>query len=152
TFWPTSSSRLYPNCFSACTFSRTISPPTFTTTMASGAASSSPRYLPSIWARCVSAPLRTLMSRIAAVTRMPSGLSSGLSINLDGKLAAILAPPDQLNPGADLLRQSLRRASGAVGDDPFREAFGDDVFHRLADQLITAVAELLLGPNIQQND
>ena len=26
TFCPTSSSRLYPNCFSACTFSRTISP------------------------------------------------------------------------------------------------------------------------------
>ena len=77
---PTSSSRLYPTCFSAWTFSRTISPAGFTTTIASGAASNSPRYLPSIWAKCVSESLRMLMSRIAAVTRIPSALPSGLSM------------------------------------------------------------------------
>ena len=47
TFCPTSSSRLYPSSFSARTFSKTISPAWFTTTIASGAASNSPRYLAS---------------------------------------------------------------------------------------------------------
>ena len=48
------------------------------------AASSRPRYLPSICARFSSASLRTVMSRIAAVTRIPSSLRSGLSISSIG--------------------------------------------------------------------
>src|SRR6202043_1625001 len=47
TLCPTSSSRRYPNCFSAWTFSKTISSRWSTTTIASGAASSNPRYLAS---------------------------------------------------------------------------------------------------------
>ena len=72
--------------------------------------------------------------------------------DLDGKLGAILAPPDEFDSGADLLRQSLGRAAGAVGDDPFREALGNDVLHRLAHQFVAAVAELFFRPDVQQND
>ena len=72
--------------------------------------------------------------------------------DLDGKLAAILASPDEFDPGANLLRQRLRRASRPVRDDPFREALGNDVLHLLSDQFIAAVAKLLFRPDIQQND
>ena len=93
TFWPRSSSRRYPNCFSAWAFSRTISPPWFTTTIPSGAASRRPRYLPSICARCFSASLRVVMSRMAAVTRIPSALSSGLSmISMGNSLPSFRRP------------------------------------------------------------
>ncbi len=126
--------------------------PAFTTTIASGAASSRPRYRPSIWARCLSASLRTLMSRMAAVTRIPSALSSGLSMISIGNSAAVLAPPDELDSGTDLLCQRLGCASRAVGDEPFREAFGNDVLHFLPDQFIAAVSKLLLRLNIQQDD
>ena len=74
---------------------------------------------PSICARCFSAVLRTLMSRIAAVTSMPSALSERAQHDLDRKLAAVLAPPDELDAGADLLRQrvlgraQVRRRSAA---------------------------------------
>ena len=152
TFCPTSSSRRYPNCFSACTFSRTISPLWFTTTIASGAASSSPRYRPSICARCFSASLRTLMSRIAAVTRIPSALSSGLSMISMGNSLPSLRRPDELDPGTDLLRQRFGRGARAVRDQPFREALRNDVLHLLPDQFIAAVSELLLRLHVQQND
>ncbi len=72
--------------------------------------------------------------------------------DLDGKLAFILAPPNEFNPGADLLRQRFRRASGTVGDQPFREALRNDVLHFLSDEFIAAVSELLLRLNIQQDD
>ena len=42
--------------------------------------------------------------------------------DLDRKLAAVLAPPDEFDPGADLLRQRVFRGSQTVGDQPFREA------------------------------
>src|SRR5216684_3766912 len=96
-----------------------MSPPGFTTTMASGAASSSPRYRPSIWARCFS---------------------------------AILPPPRELDAVTDLLRQRFCRGASTVGDQPFREALGNDVLHLLAYQFIAAVAELLFRLNIQQDD
>src|ERR1700733_8832893 len=70
----------------------------------------------------------------------------------DGKLAAIFASPEEFNARADLLRQSLRRAARAVGDDPFCEAFGNDVLHPLPYQFIAAGAELLLRSNIDEND
>jgi len=42
------------------------------------------------------------------VTRMPSSLSSGLSMISMGN-RSVLAPPVEFNPGADLLRQRLGR-------------------------------------------
>ena len=57
--WPTSSSRAYPNTFSTCALTSTILPFWFTTTVASGAASNSPRNRDS-------ARLRALMSRAMA--------------------------------------------------------------------------------------
>jgi hypothetical protein len=69
-----------------------ISPPWFTTTIASGAASSSPRYLASSCARFFSASLRTLMSRIAAVTSIPSEPAGNLRVVHDvAELTGIVA-------------------------------------------------------------
>ncbi len=70
----------------------------------------------------------------------------------DGEVAAVLVPRDELDAGADLLRQRVFRGTKRVGDQPFREAFGNDVFHFLAQQFIAAVAELLFGLHIQQHD
>ena len=59
---------------------------------------------------------------------------------------------DEFDAGADLLRQRFRRGSGAVGDQPFRKAFGNDVLDLLPDQFVAAVAELLLRLHVQQDD
>ncbi len=72
------------------------------------------------------------MSRMAAVTRIPSGLSSGLSMISIGNVATILAPCRELDSGTDLLGQRLGRASRTVGDQPFGEALGDDVLYSAA--------------------
>ena len=72
--------------------------------------------------------------------------------DLDRKLAAVLAPPGELDPGADLLRQRVLRGSQIVRDQPFRETLRNDVRHLLPEQLVAAVAELLLGLEVQQDD
>ena len=72
--------------------------------------------------------------------------------DLDRKLAAVLAPPGELDPGADLLRQRVLRGSKIVRDQPFREALRNDVRHLLPEELVAAVAELLLRLQIQQDD
>ena len=69
-----------------------------------------------------------------------------------GNVAAVLAPAGELDPGADLLRQRVLRGAKAVGDQPLREALRDDVRHLLADELVAAVAELLLGLDVEQDD
>ena len=121
---PRSSSRRYPNSFSARTFRRTISPPGLTTTIASGAASSNPRYLPSICPRCFSAALRTLMSRIAAVTRIPSALSSGLSmISIGNSLPSLRRPVSSIPvpiccaraSAVDRVPSAIRRSANPLG-------------------------------------
>ena len=121
-------------------------------TMASGAASIRPGYLPSRWARCFSAFLRTLMSRIAAVTRMPSAALNRAQHDLDGELTFVLAPPRELDSRTHLLRQRLRRGSQAIGDQPFREAFGNNVLHLLPDEFVALVSKLFLRVSIQQDD
>ena len=55
-------------------------------------------------------------------------------------------------PGADLLRQRVGGGASAVGDQPFREAFGNDVLHLLPHQFVAAVSELLLRLHVQQHD
>ena len=72
--------------------------------------------------------------------------------DFDGKLAAIFAPSDEFDAGADLLGQGVRGAAGAVGDQAFGEPFGNDVFYLLAEQFIAAVAELVFRLHIQQDD
>ena len=72
--------------------------------------------------------------------------------DLDRKLAAILAPPGELDPRADLLRQRVLRGAQTVRDQPLGEAFRNDVRHLLAEQFIAAVAELFLRLKIQQDD
>ena len=59
---------------------------------------------------------------------------------------------NKLDPRANLLRQRVRGASRSVRDQPFREAFRNDVLHLLPDEFIAAVSELFLRLNIQQND
>ena len=63
-----------------------------------------------------------------------------------------LRRPDEFDAGADLLRQGLGGGAGAVGDQPFGEALGNDVLDLLPDQFIAAVAELLLRLHVQQDD
>ena len=104
------------------------------------------------WSSWLSAALRTLMSRIAAVTRIPSALSSGLSMISIGNSLPSLRRADELDPGADLLGQRVGRGAQVVGDQPFREALRDDVRHLLPDELVAAVAELLLGLDVEQDD
>ena len=72
--------------------------------------------------------------------------------DLDGKRASIFPQADKLNPGADLLCQRLGRAPGSVGDQPLREAIRNNLRHLLAQQLIPAIAKLLLRLGIQQDD
>ena len=71
---------------------------------------------------------------------------------LDRKLAAVLAPRRELDPGPDLLRQRFGRGAGSVGDQPFGEALRNDVRHLLTEEFIAAVAELLLRLNIEEDD
>ena len=90
--------------------------------MASGAASSRPRYLPSI---CAEMFFRSLAHADVADRRRHQdsfGAFERAEHDLDGKLAAVLAPPDEFDAGADLLGQGVRRAAGAVGDQPFGKA------------------------------
>src|ERR1700722_4478882 len=72
--------------------------------------------------------------------------------DLQRKLASVLAPPHKFNSGADLLCQCLRRASGAVSDQPFRKTLRNDVSYFLSYQLVSAVSKLVFRLNIQQDD
>ena len=72
--------------------------------------------------------------------------------DLDRKLAAVLAQPDELDPGPDLLRQRVLRGAQIVRDQPFRKAHRNDVRDLLAQELVAAVAELFLRLNIQKDD
>ncbi len=92
------------------------------------------------------------MSRIAAVTSVPSALSSGLSMISIGNSLPSFRRRDEFDPRADLLRQRFRRASRAVRDQPFRKSFRNDVLHLLPEEFIAAVSELLFRLNIQQHD
>ena len=92
------------------------------------------------------------MSRMAAVTRIPSALSSGLSMISIGNSLPSLRRADEFDSRADLLRERFGGAAGAVGDQPFREAFRDDVLHFLAEQFIAAITELFFRLNIEQDD
>jgi hypothetical protein len=72
--------------------------------------------------------------------------------DLDREFAAILAPSDELDPSADLLSQSVGSGPQVVGDQSRGETLRDDVGDRLAEELVTAIAELLLGPDVEQDD
>src|ERR1700734_3107438 len=72
--------------------------------------------------------------------------------DLDRKLSSILALGNKLDPGSDLLRQRLCRASRTVRYEPLGESLRNNVFHLLPDQFIAAVSELLLRLHIQKND
>ena len=98
--------------------------------------------------RSVSAAWRTLMSRIAAVTRIPSGLSSGLNMISMGNSLPSLRRPVSSIPVPICWASALPRFE-AVGDDPFREALGNNVLHLLPDQFVAAVSELFFGLHIQ---
>ena len=92
------------------------------------------------------------MLRIAAVTSVPSAARQRAQHDLDGKLAAILAQPDEFNPRTDLLRQRVLRGAQIVCDQPFREADRNDVGDLLTKEFVAAIAELLLRLDVQKND
>ena len=62
------------------------------------------------------------------------------------------SPRGQLDPCADLLGQRIGGTARAVGDQPLREAVGNDVGDLSAKQLAAAVAELLPGLEVRQDD
>ena len=92
------------------------------------------------------------MSRIAAVTRMPSALLERAQHDLDREVGAVLAQGDQLDAGPDLLGEGVLGRAEVVGDEPLGEALGNDVRDLLPDELVAAVAELLLGLEVEQDD
>ena len=55
-------------------------------------------------------------------------------------------------PGPDLLGQGVLGRAQVVGDQPLGEALRDDVRDLLAEELVAAVAELLLGLDVEQDD
>ena len=55
-------------------------------------------------------------------------------------------------PGPDQLGQGVLGRAQVVGDEPLGEALRDDVRDRLAEELVAAVAELLLGLDVEQHD
>ncbi len=101
---------------------------------------------------CIWSFFRAVISRIAAVTRMPSVLSSGLSMISIGNALPFLRRADQLDPGADLLRQRVLRGAQRIGDQPLRETLRNDVLDRLPDQFVAAITELLFRLLVQQHD
>ena len=96
--------------------------------------------------------LRTLMSRIAAVTRIPSALSSGLSmISIGNSLPSLRRPVSSIPvPICCANASSADRRPSAISRSA--KAFRNDVLHLLPYELIAAVSELLLGLKIQKND
>ncbi len=92
------------------------------------------------------------MLRIAAVTSMPSSLCNGLSMISIGNSEASLHRPDSSMPvpiccanasAAVRVPSAIRRS---------REAYRNDVRHRLPEQLVTRVSELLFGLHVEQDD
>ena len=92
------------------------------------------------------------MSRMAAVTRMPSALSSGLSMISIGNSLPSLRRPDSSMPVPICCASASSVGAQRVGDQPFGEALGNDVRDLLAEQLVAAVAELLFGLHVEQDD
>ena len=85
------------------------------------------------------------MSRIAAVTRVPSALSSGLSmISIGNSLPSLRRPVSSIPPPI-CCAALVFRESKIVRNQSFREALRNDVRHLLPKQLVAVVAELLLG-------
>ena len=100
-----------------------------------------------------SAALRTLMSRIAAVTRVRLGAFQRAQHDLDRELAAVLAPPGQLDARADLLGQrmaSVDRRSSAISRSAKPSGMMFVTFWPSSSSRL--VAELLLGLKVQQHD
>ena len=92
------------------------------------------------------------MSRIAAVTRMPSALSSGLSMISIGNSLPSLRRPMSSIPVPICCASASSAERRRVGDQPLGEALRNDVLHLLPEQLVAAVAELLLRLHVQQHD
>ena len=109
---PTSSSRWYPNCFSACRLSKTMSPDWSTTTIASGAASSSPLYLASD--SLLASILATLRTSSPGATECSSQASllernpRAVSPRTAAQRANTRGRPEPRRRGRDLVRMKSR--------------------------------------------
>ena len=92
------------------------------------------------------------MLRIAAVTSDAVGAFERAQHDLDGELAAILAPPVSSIPVPICCASasSADRRSSAISRSA--KPSGNDVLDLLPEQLVAAVAELLLGLHVQQHD
>src|ERR1700733_3706597 len=72
--------------------------------------------------------------------------------DLDRKLSSVLAPPDELDSRANLLRQRFSRGAGSIGKQPLGESDWNDILHVPAQEYIAPVSKLLLCPSVQQDD
>src|SRR5450432_734118 len=70
----------------------------------------------------------------------------------DRKLASIFPPPNELDPGSNLMRQRISRRSKTVRDQPFCKSLRNDVRDLLREEFIAAVSELFLRLKIEKND
>ncbi len=72
--------------------------------------------------------------------------------DLDRKFAAVLALPDQLDAGADLLGERVFRGPQIVCNQTLGKADRNDVRDFLSEQFVAPISELLFGLQIQKND
>ena len=92
------------------------------------------------------------MSRMAAVTRMPSALSSGLSmISIGNSLPSLRRPTSSMPvPICWARASSAERRSSAISRSA--KPSGMMFVTCWPEQLVAAVAELLLGLDVEQDD
>ena len=72
--------------------------------------------------------------------------------DLDRELAAVLAPPRSLDPGAHLTHARGFAVEVPILDVPAVQPSRDQELHRLPGELVAAVAELPLGLDVDQDD
>ena len=92
------------------------------------------------------------MSRMAAVTRMPSALSSGLSMISIGKALPSLRRPVSSMPVPICWARASSAERRSSASSRSAKPSGNDVRDLLPDELVAAVAELLLGLEVEQDD
>ncbi len=85
------------------------------------------------------------MSRMAAVTRMPSALRSGLNMISMGNSLPSLRRAVSSMPVPICCARGFFRGAKAIGDQAFREAPGKNIADLLSHSSSRPVAKLLFG-------
>src|SRR5437870_5051766 len=113
--------------------------------MESGAASSRPR---NFWSAC----LRSVMSRMALETSMPSSVSIGLRLISTGNSEPSLRWPYSSRPGSHRAHARLGEKARSVLRMPATKALRREDLDRLPQQLLALVTKQLLYLRVDQDD